>query len=161
MKIAVVGGGFTGLACAHKLSERGVSVVLIEESEYLGGLAGGVKEKGWKWSLEYFYHHVFTNDRDILNLAKKIGVRVLTKDPETSSFVSSKELRLDSPLSVLKFSEISILGRIHMGLGLAILKLIPNGLFLEKYLEISECACFCHGHHFRYSLCPTKYSYWS
>ncbi len=134
MKIAVVGGGFTGLSCALTLLESGAEVVLFEERSALGGLAGGVKEKNWKWSLEYFYHHVFTNDKEILALAKKVGVKILIEKPVTTSFINKKEVQLDSPLSVLKFSGLSLFGRLQMGIGLAILKIIPNGVFLEKYL---------------------------
>ena len=133
MKIAVVGGGFTGLACALSLVESGVEVILYEEENTLGGLAGGVVEKDWKWSLEYFYHHAFTNDKEVIDLAKKVGVKPLIKKPITTGFINKKELQLDSPISVLKFSELSIVGRLRMGAGLALLKLIPNGLFLEKY----------------------------
>ncbi len=133
MKIAVVGGGFTGLVCALTLLEKGEDVVLFEEGDSLGGLAGGVKRKNWKWSLEYFYHHVFTNDKEILSLAKKVGVKTLIKKPVTTSLINKKELQLDSPVSVLKFSELSIFGRLRMGVGLAVLKLIPRGMFLEKY----------------------------
>ncbi|HAI22652.1 TPA: hypothetical protein DCP77_01650 [Candidatus Collierbacteria bacterium] len=133
MKIAVIGGGFTGLACALALVEKGVDVVLYEEASTLGGLAGGVRKNNWKWSLEYFYHHIFTNDREILGLAKDVEAETLIKNPVTTSFLNKKEVQLDSPLSVLKFSGLSVFGRLRMGVGLAILKLIPNGLFLEKY----------------------------
>ena len=133
MKIAVVGGGFTGISCALALVKNGAEVVVFEESSSLGGLAGGVKAETWKWSLEYFYHHVFTNDKEILALAKEVGVGILIKKPVTTSFLNGKETQLDSPVSVLKFSQMSIWGRLRMGFGLAILKTIPNGVFLEKY----------------------------
>lgn len=133
MRIAVIGGGFTGLVCAQQLVEKGVGVVLFEEGKALGGLAGGIKMPGWRWSLEYFYHHVFTNDREILGLAKKVGVTTQIKKPVTTSFVNKKELQLDSPISVLRFTELSLWARIRMGAGLAFLKFIPNGEFLEKY----------------------------
>ncbi len=138
MKIAVVGGGFTGLACAISLLEKEKSVVLFEETKALGGLAGGIKEKNWKWSLEYFYHHVFTNDKEVLGLAKKVGAIILIKKPLTTSLINKKEMPLDSPVSVLKFSELSIFGRLRMGFGLFILKLIPNGLYLEKYRVVDR-----------------------
>lgn len=133
MKFAVIGGGFTGLASALYLVENGFEVVLYEEAESLGGLAGGVHEKKWRWSLEYFYHHVFTNDKEILALAKSVGAGVLIKKPITTSFINSKEIQFDSPVSVLKFSELSVFGRLRMGVGLAVLKLIPRGMFFEKY----------------------------
>ena len=133
MKIAIVGGGFTGLACALCLIENGFKVVLYEEESSLGGLAGGLHEKNWRWSLEYFYHHVFTTDKDILALAKNVGAKVLIKKPLTTSFLNKKEAQFDSPVSVLRFSGLSIFERLRMGIGLAVLKLIPNGLFFEKY----------------------------
>ena len=133
MKVAIIGGGFTGLSCAFELLDKGVEVDLYEGEEKLGGLAGGFKPEEWLWSLEYFYHHVFTNDKEIIDLAKKVGWPVQIHSPRTTSFVGGKEKQLDSPLSLLKFSEISVWGRIRMGAGLALLKIIPNGLFLEKY----------------------------
>jgi len=133
MKIAVVGGGLTGLSCALTLLENKADVVVFEESEKLGGLAGGFNPGSWKWNLEFFYHHIFTNDREIISLAKKVGWPVEIKSPVTTSFIEGKEIQLDSPISVLKFNKMSIWGRLRMGAGLAVLKLIPNGLFLEKY----------------------------
>lgn len=142
MKIAVVGGGFTGLSCALSLVEKGFEVVVFEEDNSLGGLAGGLRENNWKWSLEYFYHHIFTNDKEIIALAKKVGVKVVINKPKTTSFLNKKELQLDSPLSVLKFSGLSFFGRLRMGLGLLILKLIPNGMYLEKYKVVDRLPRF-------------------
>lgn len=133
MKIAVVGGGFTGLSCALDLVVGEAEVVVYESEKTPGGLAGGVKKEGWRWSLEYFYHHIFTNDDEMINLSKAVGVRYLEKKPVTTSFIRNKEIALDSPLSVLRFSPLSVIGRLRMGAGLVLLKLIPNGLFLEKY----------------------------
>jgi protoporphyrinogen oxidase len=134
MRIAVIGGGFTGLSCALGLLADKAEVVIFEENEMLGGLAKGFNPGNWKWSLEFFYHHVFTNDKEIAALAKEVGWPVIVKSPVTTSFIEGKEIQLDSPMSVLKFSQMSIWGRIRMGAGLAVLKVIPNGLFLEKYL---------------------------
>ena len=133
MRIAVVGGGFTGLSCALTLLENKVEVVVFEESKTLGGLAGGFNSSEWKWNLEFFYHHVFTNDREIIDLAKKVDWPMTVKSPVTTSFIDGKETQLDSPISVLKFTKMDLAGRLRMGAGLALLKIIPNGLFLEKY----------------------------
>lgn len=136
MKIAIVGGGFSGLSSAISLLENKQQVVLYEESKKLGGLAAGFNSGKWKWDLECFYHHVFTNDKEIRQLAKKVGWPVLIKNPMTTSLIDKKEVQLDSPFSVLKFAKMSIWGRLRMGVGLAVLKMIPNGLFLEKYRAV-------------------------
>ncbi len=133
MKIAIIGGGFTGLAAGVDLVEGGNEVMLIEAEKKLGGLAVGFKTPGWDWSLERYYHHIFANDESIIELAKKIGLPAIFQVPKTNSFIDGEQIQLDSPLSLLRFSKISWQGRLRMGLGLAALKLIRNGLKLERW----------------------------
>ena len=135
-KIAIVGGGMTGLSCGVALVDAGYEVTIFEASEKCGGLASGFKGSGrdsWKWSLEIFYHHIFTGDKEIQDLARKVGADFFFKEPLTTSFFHLKETQLDSPLSLLRFSGISLGARLRMGIGLGALKLIPRGTFLEKY----------------------------
>lgn len=133
MKVAIIGGGFTGLGCAYYLLERGITPVVFEAGESCGGLARGFNPGHWKWNLESFYHHIFTNDREIIRLANKVGCPMMVKKPVTTSFYHGKESDLDSPMSLLKFPGIGVWSRLRMGLGLLLLKLIPNGIFLERY----------------------------
>lgn len=133
MRIAIIGAGFTGLAAAVKLVDDGHEVVVFEAGEKAGGLAAGFRPSGWDWNLELFYHHIFANDKAIIKLAKKVGWPAFFETPVTSSFIKAKEVQLDTPISLLKFVELSIWARVRMGMGLAMLKLIPNGQFLEKY----------------------------
>ena len=37
-------------------------------TDFVGGLASGFKEPGWKWSVEKFYHHWFASDKYMLGL---------------------------------------------------------------------------------------------
>lgn len=46
MRVAVVGAGISGLVAAHVLAKAGVSVVLYEKEEYLGGHAKTVNVDG-------------------------------------------------------------------------------------------------------------------
>lgn len=133
MRVAVIGGGFTGLSSSFYLLDKGHTPVIFEAGKQCGGLAKGFNPGDWKWDLEVFYHHIFTNDKEIMDLAEKVGWPVQIKEPETTSYIKDQEIKLDSPLSLLRFSAIKPLSRIHMGFGLLLLKLIPNGLFLEKY----------------------------
>src|SRR3989344_9190054 len=103
MKVAIIGAGFTGLAAAYYLSKKGHKVEVFERDSNPGGLAVGLKAKGWEWTLEKHYHHWFTNDKSVLSLASEINHKVLTIRPKTSSFVDNNIYQLDSPLSLLKF----------------------------------------------------------
>ncbi|MBU1256544.1 hypothetical protein KKA49_02560, partial [Patescibacteria group bacterium] len=102
----------------------------------LGGLAGDFKPAGWDWGLERYYHHIFANDKEVIKLAKSVGWPAFFEKPVTNSLIGGKEKRLDSPFSLLKFNKLSLISRLHMGLGLAMLKFIRNGVGLEKYQAV-------------------------
>lgn len=133
MKIGIIGAGFTGLAAAYYLSQKGHTVFLFEKDKNPGGLAIGYQEKEWDWSLESHYHHWFTNDASVLELASEIGHRVIIKRPKTSSYVDGNIYQLDSPTSLLSFPKLSIFNRIRMGFSLALLKFNPFWKPLEKF----------------------------
>ena len=46
MRIAVIGGGISGLGAAYELAKGGVEVVLYEKEDYLGGHAKTVRFEG-------------------------------------------------------------------------------------------------------------------
>lgn len=140
MKIGIIGAGFTGLAAAYYLSKKGHEVILFEKDEKPGGLAIGYQEKGWDWTLESHYHHWFTNDKSVLDLAKEINHKVIIKRPKTSSFVDGGIFQLDSPISLLKFPKLNILNRVRMGIALAFLRYNPfweplENFYAEPYLK--------------------------
>jgi protoporphyrinogen oxidase len=73
MRIAIVGAGIAGLTAAHELAKAGHAVTVYEAAAQAGGLASGFRDKRWEWPLERFYHHVFTTDTAIRDLAAEIG----------------------------------------------------------------------------------------
>src|SRR3989338_453722 len=134
IKVGIIGAGFVGLSAALCLAERGDKVVVFEKESSPGGLAGGFKRKNWKWTLEQHYHHWFTNDTHVINLAKKLKHRVITKRPKTSTFFDCVIYQTDSPMSLLRFSPIPFLDRIRTGVGIALLRFNP---FLKPFEKIS------------------------
>jgi protoporphyrinogen oxidase len=115
--VVVVGGGFTGLAAAFELSRRGVDVSLFEKEEALGGLAGSFSVEGQQ--IERFYHHWFTNDREILRLTADLGTsdQVLSRTTRTGMFYANSVYRMSTPLDVLRFGPLPPLDRIRLGTG--------------------------------------------
>lgn len=89
MRVAIIGGGFTGLAAAYELTKHGHRVTVFEKEKILGGLAHGFKEPSWKWHLESTYHHFFTNDHAIINLIKELGLekKLIIKRPITANLL--------------------------------------------------------------------------
>ncbi|HVA96867.1 MAG TPA: FAD-dependent oxidoreductase [Candidatus Acidoferrales bacterium] len=133
MKIAIIGAGFTGLSAAYQLVKEGHAVTIFEKDPNPGGLAIGYQEKGWDWTLEAFYHHWFTNDKAILDLAKELDFPVLIKRPRTAHLVDGKIMQLDSPGTLLSFKKLTIAERLQMGLTIASLRFNPFWKPLERY----------------------------
>lgn len=132
MKIAVIGAGFTGLTAAYDFLKEGHEVTIFEKDQNPGGLAIGYKEKEWKWTLEAFYHHWFTNDAAVLHLAKELDYPVIIKRPKTSSYINGHMYQLDSLRTLLSFQQLSLPERIQMGLVVASLRFNPYWRPLEK-----------------------------
>jgi len=135
MKIAILGGGITGLTAAYCLANKGHHVTLIEKEKILGGLASGFKSKNWNWFLERTYHHLFASDSDILDFAKEIGFnKIYFQKPITASLYGKPNnfniLPLDTPIDLLKFPYLSFIDKIRAGMIIAFLKISP---FLSIY----------------------------
>ena len=134
MKIAILGGGITGLTAAYYLAKKNHQVILFEKEKILGGLAAGFKTDNWDWYLERAYHHLFANDYDILNFAKEIGFnKIFFRFPETASlFNNGTILPLDTPLDFLKFPYLNIVDKLRAGIVIVFLKLSPFLSIYEK-----------------------------
>lgn len=133
MKIAIIGGGYTGIAAAYYLSKKsGLDITIIEKDNSLGGLASGFKSKNWQWNLEKYYHHIFTSDKSFLDLAKEINYPLSFIKPKTSIYYQGKIFPFDSALSLLKFPHISFISRLRTGSTVFFLKLINNWRALEN-----------------------------
>jgi protoporphyrinogen oxidase len=132
MKVAVIGAGFTGLTAGLRLVKKGIAVKLFEQSATAGGLAGGFREKNWEWPLEMHYHHIFETDTWIQKLALEIGQEFKFYDAITSSLVDGQYIRLDSPLTLMRFAKLGMSDRLRMGLALGYLKYLANWKDLDK-----------------------------
>lgn len=145
MKVAIIGGGFTGLSAAYELTKRGHNVTLFEAGPVLGGLAHGFRQPGWSWNLEYSYHHWFTNDWSMLHLIKELGLinKLIIKRPITANYIPNSKLsfdspkganifQLDSPKHLFLFPGLSITDKLRMAALLVFLKITPFWKPLEN-----------------------------
>ena len=132
MRIAIIGAGPGGLAAAHYLQSRfhtKPEVLIMDGAAAAGGLASGFRGASeWDWPLERFYHHLFTNDDHILNLAQEVGLADLLEvhAPATSYHFAGENYRLDSIRNLLAFPHLSLPDKVRMGLTLAYLRWHPR-----------------------------------
>ena len=142
MKIAILGGGITGLTAAYYLAKKNHQITIFEKEKILGGLAAGFKTNNWDWYLERAYHHLFANDSDILNFAKEIRFnKIFFRSPETASLFNNETMNqsnnltiypLDTPLDLLKFPYLNIVDKLRAGIVITFLKLSPFLSIYEK-----------------------------
>ncbi len=132
MKIGIIGGGATGLTAAYELSKLGHNVSVFEmESEYAGlvkSIDVGIDK------LENFYHHIFTNDVEIIDLIDELGLAsdLMWLSPKNGIYSNNKLYPFTSPLDLLMFKELSPIDRIRLGLLVYKAKFIKNWTNLEK-----------------------------
>ena len=131
--VAIIGGGYSGLNLAYKLSKNHKKkVLLIEETDELGGLASTFYTKGIR--LEKFYHHWFTGDKSILNLIDQLGLskKLMIKPSRTGVYYANSTYRLSTPIDLLKFKPLSLIARIRLGLGFIYAKFLKDTSKIEN-----------------------------
>lgn len=133
LSIGIIGAGVAGMSAAWDCLCAGHSVTLYEAGAGAGGLAAGFKDEGWDWHLEKFYHHWFETDHDIRRLVDELGAadKLHFPRPKTSYWIDGKIVRSEISPSAL-FLPLSPIAKLRFGLGGAYLKLLKDGLPLEK-----------------------------
>lgn len=132
IRIAIIGGGITGLTAAYGLARAAgsaVAITIYESSSQLGGLAAGFKGRPeWEWPLEQYYHHLFTSDRAMFDLVREIGMADALKlyRPNTGIHYQGKDYPLDSVTRILTFPAIPFIDRLRMGMVIAYLRFDPR-----------------------------------
>ncbi|HPD00031.1 MAG TPA: NAD(P)/FAD-dependent oxidoreductase [Acetivibrio sp.] len=116
MNICVVGAGATGLVAANELVKKGHKVYVFEAEEQHGGLVNTITVGNEK--LEVFYHHIFTNDVEIIKLIEELDLssELMWLEPKNSIYINRKLYPFTSPVDLLLFKELSFIDRIRMGL---------------------------------------------
>jgi len=134
MRIAIIGGGLTGLTAGWKLSLKGHQITIFEKEKYLGGLCATFKQKDWIWPLEFFYHHLFTSDKDAQKLIKDLNLseKLFYQEPKSSVLENGQIFQFDSPLSLMKFPCLPFLDKLRAGVVTVFLKFALNFSAFER-----------------------------
>jgi protoporphyrinogen oxidase len=136
-RIAVIGGGITGLTAALRLAQQGHEVTLWERGERLGGQANAFPVAGT--AIERFYHHLFQSDREIVALAEEIGIgdHLLWLPSNVGYFADGRIWPLNGALDLLKLGFLPIQDRLRVGLVTAYLQRVRDWKRFESVTAAS------------------------
>lgn len=115
-RIAIIGGGISGLTTAYRLASAGARVTLFESADRFGGLGTQFVHDGH--TFDRFYHVILPTDHDLLSLATELGLGASVYWDEASlGFLYQRRLyRLAGPLDLLRFDPVPVVDRIRLGL---------------------------------------------
>lgn len=116
MKVAIVGGGLTGLVAGYRLSQKGHKVTIFEKEKELGGLAGGFRLG--RTYLEKTYHHIFKKDKYIIDLITELGLweKLKWHKDKTAVVYKNKTYPFATAMDLLKFEPLGLVDKLRLGL---------------------------------------------
>ncbi len=117
-RVAVLGAGMAGLTAAHRLARNGVGVDVYERWPGLGGQVATL-DVGGADPVERYYHHLFSSDVHIAELYTELGMpdAIEWRPSSVALFSNGRSYPFVSPLDLLRFSPLSIRGRLRLALG--------------------------------------------
>lgn len=128
----VVGAGMVGLAVAHRLSQAGHRVTVLERAEALGGLTASHSVGPVTW--DQHYHVTLASDSAWRAILSDIGLddQVVWKTTRTACLADGTLLPVSSPAEFLRFTPLTLVQRVRLGATLAWATQVRNGRALEQ-----------------------------
>lgn len=116
-RIAIVGGGWTGLTTAYELVKDGYEVEIFEAGPALGGLASGFTLKDGT-PLERAYHFLYTTDKYMIGMAKELGIedKLHFYPSSIGAFYKGKLYNFTTAKDLLTFGPLSLIDRLRTGI---------------------------------------------
>jgi protoporphyrinogen oxidase len=123
VRVGVIGAGVTGLVAAYRLTSAGHECDVYERWPGLGGQVATMEVDGGD-RLERYYHHLFTSDREIVDLYEELGIgdQMEWHPSSVGVFTAGRIHPFTTPLDLLRFRPLSVRSRLRMGLSVVMLQ---------------------------------------
>jgi protoporphyrinogen oxidase len=135
MKIIIIGSGLAGLSAGYKLCKSN-EIIIFEKDAEIGGMAASYCQdyKGKKYFIEKYYHHIFRGDSELLALIKELGLdkKMLWLKGTNAYFVDGKNYPMNTPTQILRFSPLSVIDLVKLGLLVLRIKMINDSSSYDR-----------------------------
>ncbi len=130
-RVAVIGGGITGLTAAFTLLQQGMDVTVYEARPSVGGLSAAQDFGPFQW--DRFYHCILTSDRELLKLIDDLGLssKLRWRTTEVGFYSRDALHRMTGPVDLLRFPCLSLWAKIRFGFGILYAGRVCSGKGLD------------------------------
>jgi protoporphyrinogen oxidase len=132
MKVAIIGGGLTGISLGYVLSSRGVEVDIFEASPVLGGLAGPlILEDGT--AVDRFYHAILPSDDSLWQLCHELAIddQFRFRQTKNAFYIDGAIHSMNSLGEFLRFTPLSMIERARLAATIVRAQLVRDWRRLE------------------------------
>ena len=129
---AIVGGGMLGLTLAHRLSQAGQKVTVLEAAPCLGGLASAWQVGDVVW--DRYYHVTMKSDFRLLALLDELGLEseIRWKVTKTNFFTGRSMHPLNNAIDYFRLPALGLIDKARLAATIIYASRIENGRALEN-----------------------------
>lgn len=131
-RVAIVGGGFMGLALAWRLRQWGCAVTVLEGGQAPGGLAAPQTIGGYTW--DRFYHVIAPSDQILLDFLGDLAMadRVRWSTARTGFYAGGRLLSMSSTVEFLRFPLLGLVDKARLATTILYASRVRDWRRLEK-----------------------------
>ncbi len=136
-KIAVIGAGPMGLACAYELGKKGYQLDVYEADDRIGGMSASFDFAGL--TIERYYHFICSTDTPLFELLTELNLsdQLCWQDTKMGFFYDGKLYKWGDPLHLLTFPKLGLIAKLRYALHIFYTKNISNWEKLDKQDAVS------------------------
>lgn len=132
MRIGIVGGGLMGVALAYFLAKAGEEVIVLEQSDELGGLSGRMQFED-DLAVARYQHAILPNDEKTRRLCTQAGLEdeLIFSDVRTGFVHDNAIFPMATIFDFLSFAPLPVKSRIQLGAALLKTRQLRDGHVLD------------------------------
>jgi protoporphyrinogen oxidase len=131
-KVAVIGSGPMGLACAYELLKNNYQVDIYERDDRIGGMSASFDFDGMK--IERYYHFICSTDTPLFDLLKELNLsdQLHWRDTKMGFFYNGILYKWGDPLHLLTFPKLGLISKLRYAFHIFYTKNINNWSKLDQ-----------------------------
>jgi protoporphyrinogen oxidase len=136
-KIAVIGAGPMGLACAYHLLKQGYAVDVYEKDDRIGGMSACFNFDGL--TIERYYHFICRSDSSLFDLLTELNIddQLRWRNTKMGFFYQGVLYKWGNPIHLLTFPKLSWIAKLRYALHIIYTKNVNNWDKLDQQNAIA------------------------